>query len=335
MTGATMTSVWGKWKGLGFEEEARMTRMKRLIKHLVSGLALVLYVLSPDYAFAVISLDTQFINKTVVFFFATDPAGHRIPDATGFLIMVPSKTGKTGYPFLVTARHVVDPAWTGCAAQNPNRLFIRVNKMRYDPKVDDTGVAYLPLDLTKNGGATWHKSKDDNVDVAVFDAPEALLTGTYDVRFLNVRNFGTPEEMAKLGIGSQVASTGMVPQLLGEKRNYPMWKFGKIAALPEELGPMIQCAPNVPSATGRRLRAWWIATNLVGGNSGSPIYFDPLFPPGGDTSSGEPRAMLIGLQSTALSGADLAGMTPASFILDVISEAAPNDADLTLGLPAK
>jgi hypothetical protein len=60
-----------------------------------------------------------------------------------------------------------------------------------------------------------------------------------------------------------------------------------------------------------------------------------MFPPGGDISSREPRAMLIGLQSITLNGADLAGMTPASFILEVISQAAPNDADLTLGLPAK
>jgi hypothetical protein len=45
--------------------------------------------------------------------------------------------------------------------------------------------------------------------------------------------------------------------------------------------------------------------------------------------------MIIGLQSLALLGADLAGMTPASYIIDVISHAVPNDADLTLGPPSK
>jgi hypothetical protein len=45
--------------------------------------------------------------------------------------------------------------------------------------------------------------------------------------------------------------------------------------------------------------------------------------------------MIIGLQSIALVGADLAGMTPASYIVDVIAHAVPNDADLTLGSPAK
>jgi hypothetical protein len=75
--------------------------------------------------------------------------------------------------------------------------------------------------------------------------------------------------------------------------------------------------------------------DLIGGNSGSPIYFDPLFPPGGDISAGEPRAMIIGMQSVALPGAALAGMTPASYIIDVISHTVLNDADLTLGSPPK
>jgi len=76
-------------------------------------------------------------------------------------------------------------------------------------------------------------------------------------------------------------------------------------------------------------------TRISGGNSGSPIYFDPLFPPGGDIRAGEPRAMIIGMQSVALPGAALAGMTPASYIIDVISHTVPNDADLTLGSPPK
>jgi hypothetical protein len=52
-------------------------------------------------------------------------------------------------------------------------------------------------------------------------------------------------------------------------------------------------------------------------------------------TAGEPRAMLIGLQSISLLGGDLAGMTPASFIVDVVSHSVPDDADLSLGIPAK
>jgi hypothetical protein len=203
--------------------------------------------------------------------------------------------------------------------------------MQYDPQVDETGVDYLPVELVRNRTPTWHRSGDEDVDVAVLAAPSELLSGKYDVRFLNFRNFGKPEEIAKLGVGSQTASAGLVPGLEGQKRNNPVFHFGKIASIPDETA-LLQCARN---STPRPLRIWWIATTLVPGTSGSPIYFDPLFPPGADVTAGEPRAMLIGLQSLSVPGADLSGMTPAAYIMDVVIHSVPSDADLTLGVPSK
>jgi hypothetical protein len=203
--------------------------------------------------------------------------------------------------------------------------------MHFDPNIDETGVAYIPVELVQSGGATWQKSGDENVDVAVLTAPPELVAAVYDVRFLNFRNFGKPEEIAKLGIGSQTASTGLVPRLEGQKRNNPVFHFGKIASIPDEMAPL-QCRQG---SEPRPLHVWWLATTLVPGTSGSPIYFDPLFPPGADISAGEPRAMLIGLQSMVLPAGDLAGITPAKYIIDVISHSVPKDADLSLGLPSK
>jgi hypothetical protein len=296
--------------------------------------SLLLLTLSVEVGNAITSIDTKFVNKTVVFFFAPDASGQPSRDklvATGFLLVVPSKSGQTSYPLLITARHVVDPIWAGCAATNPSRLFVRVNNMHFDSHVDEVGVSYIPVELTHNGQPTWQKSDDESVDVAVLKAPIELQSGNYDVRFLNFRNFGKPEEVAKLGIGSQTASTGLVPGLQGEKRNNPIFHFGKIASIPDETVPF-QCLPNAPI---RKLHVWWIATTLVPGTSGSPIYFDPLFPPGADISAGEPRAMLIGLQSLSHKGADLSGMTPAIYMLDVITRSVPDDSDLSLGLPSK
>jgi hypothetical protein len=45
--------------------------------------------------------------------------------------------------------------------------------------------------------------------------------------------------------------------------------------------------------------------------------------------------MIIGLQSLALNGADLAGMTPAKYIMEVISQSVGTDADLNLGVPPR
>ena len=283
---------------------------------------------------ATTSLDTGFVARSVVFFFAADRAGHVQKNdllATGFLIIVPNQAGQDAYPLLVTARHVVDPEWAGCRTPNPSRLFLRVNNMHYEPHQVEVGVSYLPVDLLDNGRRTWTKSDDDTVDVAVLKAPPELLSGEYDVRFLKVRNLGKPEEIAKIGVSSQTASAGLVPGVEGERRNNAVFHFGKIASIPEEVATF-QCTSSSPV---KRLQVWWLATTLVPGTSGSPIYFDPLFPPNSDISSGEPRSMLIGLQSLSVPGADLSGMTPSRLILDVITHAVPKDADLTLGLPQK
>lgn len=71
------------------------------------------------------------------------------------------------------------------------------------------------------------------------------------------------------------------------------------------------------------------------GRAGSPIFFDPLFPPGSDITAGEPRAMLIGLQSISVGGGDLAGMTRAKYLIEVISRSVGSDADFTLGTPSR
>ena len=298
------------------------------------AVGLVSFMLLSPLIRAITSLDVNFLNKTVVFFFRADANGNVLIHnqvATGFLLSIPRKNAQPPYLLLVTARHVVDPVWEGCAVRNPTKLFLRVNKTHYDPSTTEPGLDYVPVNLEQNGTATWNKSQDDSVDVAVLNAPRELASGNYDVAALNFRNFGKPDEITKLGIGSQTASTGLVPGLEGEKRNNPIFHFGKVASIPNEPANY-RCSEH---AVLRPLRVWWIATTLVPGTSGSPIYFDPLFPPGAAVTAGEPRAMLIGLQSISLLGGDLAGMTPASFIIDVVSHSVPDDADLSLGIPAK
>src|ERR1700689_1973096 len=103
-----------------------MMSARLVIRSVALGLALC--SLPFTVSRAITSLDTAFLNKTVVFFFQADHAGKATNklDATGFLIMVPSRADPNKYPLLVTARHVVDPVWAGCASTNPTRLFVRV-----------------------------------------------------------------------------------------------------------------------------------------------------------------------------------------------------------------
>jgi hypothetical protein len=274
------------------------------------------------------------VKRSVVFIYAANRNGEVDKAkqlATGFLVSVPKTGSQSFYMFLVTARHVVDPAWAGCSEINPSRVFIRVNKVGFDPAANESGVLYLPVDLIQNGKPTWFRSKDNHVDAAVVDVPEELGSGKFDVRFILFRNFGRRDEISKVGIGSDVASAGLVPGLQGFRRNYPIFKFGKIGAIPDEMATF-KCAKDSMTVP---IRVWWLSVNLVAGNSGSPIFFTPLFPPGADVTLGEPRTMIIGLQSISVEGSDIAGMTPSEYIVDIFHDIAPFNGDLNLGLPTK
>ena len=71
------------------------------------GLMLILWVASFSISHAITSLNVPVVNKSIVFFFASDSAGNVVKDklvATGFLVLVPNKVGENTYPLLVTAR---------------------------------------------------------------------------------------------------------------------------------------------------------------------------------------------------------------------------------------
>jgi hypothetical protein len=295
-------------------------------------LALIVSLALVGTTHAVVTIDTNVIKKAVVFIYASDGKGEVDKSrqlGTGFLISIPKKEDPTFfYHALVTARHIVDPIWAGCGSTNPARIYIRVNRTDFDPSANESGVSYIPVDLLKSGKPTWFGSKDEHVDAAVLDAPDGLAGN--DVMSINYRNFGAPEEIKKLSIGSDVASAGLVPGLQCVRRNYPIFKFGKIASIPDEMATL-KCTKDSFTTP---IRVWWLAMNQIGGNSGAPIFFTPMFAPGGDVTIGEPRSMIIGLQSLAAEG-DIAGMTPAEYIMQIIADHLPSDAVLSLGLPQK
>jgi hypothetical protein len=161
-------------------------------------------------------------------------------------------------------------------------------------------------------------SDDDEVDAAVVNFGwENHSEDDYDFVPIELNVFASPDEIKKLGIGDDVASAGLIPGKSGEKRNYPFFKFGSISSIPNE-AVWVSCEKNMPEL--RLERVWFIAANLVGGNSGSPIfYFPPMLVNGRDVN----RGILIGVQSSAFDGADIAGMTPVEDVFQIIKKLAP------------
>lgn len=289
--------------------------------------ALLIYLAAPTAAH--VNINTETVKKAIVFIYRASPNGDAIksePDATGFIVAVPNLRSPLQYWLLVTARHVVDKQWANCGAPNPNDIFLRVNTSKFDPSQNATGVAYVKIPLREAGRRLFAVS-DDESDVAVMKLnPVVFDRKKYAVDAVDLSDFGTREELRKLSIGDDLMTAGLLRRFTGVRRNYPVFKFGKISEIPGETLPVPCDDLNKPP---RQIRAWLIAANSVSGSSGAPIFY-VQFEGNSITSAGR-RVFLAGLQSTTFRGADVAGMTPADAIFDTIQAMNLPDANLYRG----
>jgi hypothetical protein len=276
---------------------------------------------------ASININVDAVQKSVVFLYAARATGDvdaSKPIGTGFWVQVPLKSNpKRAYQFLVTARHMVDPAWAKCEQPNPSVMYARVNKKNYNPEAKDTGVEFVRLNLIDKSKSLWDHAADDHIDAAVL--PITIDISPFDVESIPISLFPTPQELASQSIGDPIMSAGLMPGLTGTKRNLPIFKFGQISNIPQE-DTETACSSTRPPFL---VKVWLIAANLVPGNSGSPMFHVPLG--GSGVSFGGTRPMLLGIQSISFLGADVAGMTPIGFVYEIFAGMKLNDANLERG----
>ncbi len=321
----------------------------------ISALALLVVSLALS-AGAQTNVDTEAVKRMTVFIYSSGVGGvvdQQKPLGTGFLVASPRKGQVTqgnspgvfvmngGEIWLVTARHVVNPSWAGCNVAEPPLIYIRVNKKTYDPTKDLTGVDYIPVPLFDAQGNKVYfvRADDDLVDAAAVPLKTVKLSqDDDDYAPIALAGFASPDEVSLLRIGDPVVSAGLLPGKSGEKRNYPFFKFGNISNIPDE-----------PVKTGcgnaqRLERAWFVAANLVGGNSGSPIMFDPnpLCSMSGFFHCTRPldRWMIIGIQSSSFAdplygNQYLSAMTPIEDVYKIIEQHSSPEMDLYRGGNAK
>jgi hypothetical protein len=199
------------------------------------------------------------VTKTVVFIY-NDPSGApEHADGTGFLVAipVPSKP-QNAWLYLVTAKHVLHTD-----ANKPNSpmypsLFVRLNK-----KTGDSTL--IKIDLVAAGEQqTVFLHQDASVDVAVIPISHIDPSG-YDLQVLPESLLATRTDLDKnhIGVGSDMFFAGMFAPYQGQKRSYPIVRFGKLAMVPEEKIDF----------GGTLIDAYFVETFSFGGNSGSPVFF--------------------------------------------------------------
>ena len=305
--------------------------MQPAFKPAIRILVFVAFVVSSLPMRATQNINTQNLEKTIVYLYRGDAMGHPDPGqplATGFLISVPLLTDpNTVYVVLVAARHVVDPAWNHCPEDQPQVIYARYNKKTYDPTKDEAGTDFAMIPLNHNGVQSWSHPTEDDADVAVVLLNAKAISETADAGGIPISDFATDDEAKERVTTDPVLSVGLLPAYPGVKRNYPFWKFGYISDKPDESVGV----PCVKDGAPTFLRLWFLSINLVPGNSGSPIFYAPEGANG--VSFGRGRAMLLGLQSASFLGADISGMTPVRYVFEAIENLKLPNVDLYRGLP--
>jgi hypothetical protein len=269
----------------------------------------------------------EVIQKAVVFLYQKPtPGSIGKPDASGFILSVPQPDSPNGSHnfslFLVTARHVVDEDWGGCGLvpASGGKLYIRA----YKPGSPSPG--FLPVEVSIRGRGTVFTLEDDAVDLAAV----LLLPSTvqnlpqYDLGDVPFRIVVTDAEMSSIHVSQEVVTAGLFPRFPGSTQNLPIYRKGVVSQIPKD--PVrLPCVKNLPIA--RDVYAWLVSAPLRRGFSGAPIFTTLQR---GDQNR---APVLLGIQSFAWEEDQLAGMTPATRLAELIRKAmGPNPrADLYQG----
>lgn len=134
---------------------------------------------------------------------------------TAFFLTLKARTGQRAY-YVVTAKHVIEGI-----AKHSKQVYLSLNNK--NGKRDWLGIDF---DKWKN------HPKEPAVDVAVarMDFEEH-----HDHLAFEVPNEGIHSSvLKKVSVGEPVISVGLFVPRIGESKNIPVIRFGKIAAMPEE-----------------------------------------------------------------------------------------------------
>ena len=195
------------------------------------------------------------IKKVVAFIYYPDNPTNASPDGTSFLVTIPSVNDTNiAFGYLVTARHVLRPSENNWLPA----VFVRLNRR------DGTSERILLSLITSGPNKNVFTHKDPTVDIAVVPFFPYPFTN-YDCLFLPVELITSEADFKSLDIheGSDVFFTGMFDRHLGDKRNTPITRFGKVALMTDEKIDWIWGKTDL----------YLMEANSYPGNSGSPVFF--------------------------------------------------------------
>jgi len=196
-------------------------------------------------------IPTEF-KECVSFIYLERPNGEPIPDGTGFFIGMKYKKDTTkSVIFLVTAKHVV---------QNKDGSYVKSILLRMNT-TDTVRYVYVPIN-TYGLEKDLFFSKDSTVDLVCLAISFRDYT-KYNFKVIPEEYFIKRDEYQKIPEGTEVFFAGLFTSHIGEKHNFPIFRFGHFASATNEKILF----------NGMKREMAIVETSTYGGNSGSPIFF--------------------------------------------------------------
>lgn len=221
------------------------------------------------------------IKKSISFIFipTNDPKNPLIPFGTGFFLGVKNEVNLDVYNvYFVTAKHVLQDE----KGEYFPEIVLRVNTHKNDSQLIKISTGTIKI----------YEHPDKDVDIALFAClPDEQLIDFKFIPDVLIAHKDLIDEH-EITEGDDVFFTGLFTSHVGQKRNQPIIRFGKVALLPEE--PIEWRQANQPP---KFMDLYLLECQSFGGNSGSPVFFDlnPLRKPGQITTG--KRIFLAGLMT--------------------------------------
>ena len=208
------------------------------------------------------------IKEVVVFIYIEGPKGELVPNGTGFLVGVEHpRNAERMFPYLVTAKHVLSQTQDVLLPHvflKPNGPFLPHVFLRLEKKSGALEIIKIPL-VPHDAEQNVFLHQDPTVDLAVI--PLWLKEDVFAYKIFPENLILSQEKFSELNIteGSDIFFAGLFTPYLGEKKNYPVVRFGHIALITSEK----------INWNGTMMDLYLIETFSYGGNSGAPIFFYP------------------------------------------------------------
>lgn len=195
------------------------------------------------------------IKSTVGFIFIPNKENIPVPNGTCFFVGVKIPQTEMAFLYTVTAKHVLE--------ENPathaffKQIYIRVN-------TKDGQSRMLALDLSHDGPQqNVFLHNDPTVDLAVIRVH--LDDEKDDFKILPSDLILTKDDVSALKVteGSEVFFTGLFTSHVGQRRNNPIVRFGRVALMTDE---------KIMWDRDQMVELYLVESASYGGNSGSPVF---------------------------------------------------------------